>query len=57
MYPDMWKLLFVMIAGFYGLYALAVVLSLRSEILEREERAGWVEELASGGPGSTPGIG
>ncbi len=57
MHPDMWKPLFVMIAGFYCLYALAVVLSLRSEILEREEKARWVEELASGGSGSAPGIG
>jgi heme exporter protein C len=37
--------LLVMIAGFYLFYALAVLLALRSEILEREERARWVEEL------------
>ena len=49
MHPDMWKPLFVMIAGFYLFYALAVLLALRSEILEREEKSRWVEELASTG--------
>ena len=53
----MWKPLFIMIAGFYCLYALAVVLSLRSEILEREEKARWVEELAGADSGGGQGIG
>ena len=57
MHPDMWKPLFIMIAGFYCLYALAVVLSLRSEILEREEKARWVEELAGADSGGGQGIG
>jgi heme exporter protein C len=52
MHADMWQPLFVMIAGFYCFYAFAVLLSLRSEILEREEKARWVEELAFEGRGA-----
>jgi heme exporter protein C len=49
MHADMFQPLVVMIAGFYCFYALAVLLSLRSEILEREEKSRWVEELATTG--------
>jgi len=48
MHPDMWKPLLVMIVGFYCFYALAVMLALRAEILEREEKARWVQDLALG---------
>ena len=48
MHPDMLKPLLLMIAGFYCLYALVLILRLRAEILEREEKARWVEEIALG---------
>ena len=48
MHPDMFKPLMVMIAGFYCFYALVVILSLRSEILDREQKSRWVEELVEG---------
>lgn len=45
MHPQMLYPLLLMIVGVYLFYALVVLLALRSEILEREERARWVEEL------------
>lgn len=47
MHPDMYRPLFVMIAGFYVFYAVALMLALRGEILEREQKSRWVEELAT----------
>lgn len=40
--------LLVMIAGFYALYALALILQTRSEILQRERKTRWVQELVAG---------
>ena len=48
MHSQMLQPLLVMIVGFYLFYALAVLLALRSEILEREESARWLEDLVSG---------
>jgi heme exporter protein C len=48
MHPDMFKPLLMMIAGFYCLYGLVLLLRLRAEIVEREQKARWVEDLALG---------
>ncbi len=48
MHPDMFKPLVVMILGFYGLYALALILQTRVEILRRERDTSWVRELVGG---------
>lgn len=48
MHPDMFKPLVVMIVGFYCLYALALILHTRVEILRRERHTSWVRELAGG---------
>ena len=48
MHPDMFRPLLLMIAGFYCLYALVLMLRLRAEILDREQKSRWVEELALG---------
>jgi heme exporter protein C len=45
MHPEMWKPLFLMIIGLYCFFVLVLTLLLRGEILEREEKARWVEEL------------
>lgn len=45
MHPDMFKPLLVMIVGFYCFYALALILAIRAEILDREQQAGWVRDL------------
>jgi heme exporter protein C len=44
--PSMWIPLLIMIIGFYCFYALSLILFSRSEILEREERSRWVQDLA-----------
>jgi heme exporter protein C len=48
MHPDMFLPLVLMILGFYALYALVLVLRLRAEVIEREQKSRWVEELALG---------
>jgi heme exporter protein C len=48
MHPDMFLPLVLMILGFYALYALVLILRLRAEVIEREQKARWVEELALG---------
>ena len=45
MHPDMFYPLVVMILGFYCFYAVALVLAVRVEILNRERRTQWVREL------------
>jgi heme exporter protein C len=45
MHPDMFYPLLVMILGFYCFYAVALVLAVRVEILNRERRTQWVREL------------
>jgi heme exporter protein C len=50
MHAQMLHPLLLMIVGFYLFYALVLLLALRSEILEREENARWVEELANEKP-------
>ncbi|MGY8817190.1 MAG: heme ABC transporter permease, partial [Pseudomonadales bacterium] len=45
MHPDMFQPLLVMIVGFYFLYAIALVASIRVEILHRERRTKWVQDL------------
>ena len=48
MHPDMFHPLIVTILGFYVLYVVLLLLRMRAEVLEREEKARWVEELAQG---------
>jgi heme exporter protein C len=56
MHPDMFLPLVLMILGFYALYALVLILRLRAEVIEREQKARWVEELALGRePGAEAG--
>lgn len=45
MAPAMLYPLMIMIAGFYCFYALALLLAMRSEILQRERNTQWVREL------------
>lgn len=45
-HPSMLYPLLVMIAGFYALYALSLILHTRSEILRRERKTRWVQDLA-----------
>jgi heme exporter protein C len=45
MHPDMFYPLLVTILGFYCFYAVALVLAVRVEILNRERRTQWVREL------------
>jgi len=45
MHPDMFKPLLVMIAAFYLLYALVLVMNMRSEILRHERNSKWLKEL------------
>jgi heme exporter protein C len=47
MHPDLCRPLLVMILGFYCFYAVALVLSVRVEILRRERKTVWVRELVS----------
>ncbi|MEH6605411.1 MAG: heme ABC transporter permease [Pseudomonadales bacterium] len=47
MHSSMWQPLLVMIAGFYVFYATVLLLHTRVEILRRERRSKWVQELAS----------
>ncbi len=47
-HPSMLYPLLVMIIGFYGFYALALLMRTRQEILEREKKTRWVQELAKG---------
>lgn len=49
MHPSMFQPLLVMIAGFYCLYALVLILNIRAEILHRERGSHWVVELARRG--------
>ena len=46
MHPDMFKPLLVMILAYYCFYALVLILNTRTEILYRERRTGWVNDLA-----------
>jgi heme exporter protein C len=46
MHPDMLKPLLIMIAAFYLLYALVLILNLRYEILRNEKKSQWVKDLA-----------
>jgi|TARA_B110000444_G_scaffold240440_1_gene255784 heme exporter protein C len=45
MHPDMFQPLLVMILGFYCFYAVALMLSVRVEILSRERKTSWVRGL------------
>ncbi|WP_409523380.1 heme ABC transporter permease [Nitrincola sp. MINF-07-Sa-05] len=42
---EMWLPLLIMVLGFYCFFAVALMLRLRNEIIQRERRAGWVREL------------
>jgi heme exporter protein C len=44
MHPAMFQPLLVMILGFYCFYAVALILSVRVEILARERKTSWVRE-------------
>jgi heme exporter protein C len=48
-HPDMFHPLLVMIAGFYCLYALVLLLNTRVEILRRERHTRWVLDMVAGG--------
>ena len=45
MHPDMFQPLLVMILGFYCFYAVVLILTTRVEILYRERRTRWVQDL------------
>ncbi len=45
MHPSMFQPLVVMILAFYCFYALVLILRVRAEILQREQRTTWVREL------------
>lgn len=47
MHPDMFQPLLVMILGFYLFYAVVLILYTRAEILYRERRTQWVQQLAA----------
>lgn len=47
MHPDMLIPLLIMIAGFYMLYAVLLLLHSRSEVLHRERNTKWVKQLVS----------
>lgn len=46
-HADMFWPLLIMIAGFYLFYAVILILHARAEIIEREQRTRWVQELAA----------
>ncbi len=50
-HPSMFKPLLLMILGFYCFYALVLILHTRVEVLRRERRTRWVEEIAAGDHG------
>ncbi|MEH6593619.1 MAG: heme ABC transporter permease, partial [Halioglobus sp.] len=41
--------LILMIACFYAVFACAMLMNMRTEILQREAKTGWVKRLTSGG--------
>lgn len=45
-HPDMLWPLLLMIVGFYLLYAVLIMLHARAEIIQREQRTRWIQELA-----------
>ena len=45
MHPDMFHPLLVMILGFYCFYTVALILNTRVEILHRERRTRWVQDM------------
>lgn len=45
---DMWVPLLVMMAGFYALLAVMIIMRTRCEIIDRERRSRWVKALVSG---------
>jgi len=47
MHPDMFQPLLVMILGFYCFYAVALILNTRVEVLYRERRTRWVQDLVA----------
>lgn len=51
MHPDMFHPLLVMIIGFYCFYAVVLILNTRAEILYRERRTRWVQDMAVPGMG------
>ncbi len=46
--PSMMYPLLTMVVGFYCFYALVLIMRTRSEILQRERKARWVQDLAAG---------
>lgn len=56
MHIDMFRPLLLMIFGFYCLYTLVLLLRMRAEVLEREEKARWVEDLALGRSGDAADV-
>jgi heme exporter protein C len=47
MHPSMFAPLLVMIIGFYCFYALVLILNTRAQVLERERKASWVQDLVA----------
>jgi heme exporter protein C len=43
--PEMYLPLILMVLGFYSFFAVALMLRTRAEVLRRERRAGWVQQL------------
>jgi heme exporter protein C len=48
MHPDMFHPLIVTILGFYVLYVVLLLMRMRAEVLEREQKSRWVEDVAIG---------
>lgn len=44
-HADMWWPLLIMIVGFYLFYAVLLILHARAEVIEREQKTRWVQEL------------
>ncbi len=52
MHPDMLQPLLIMIAAFYCIYAVLLLLYTRTEILQRERNTKWVKEIVRSSAGS-----
>ena len=45
MHPDMWWPLLLMILAFYVFYAVLLMIHVRTQIIDREQRKSWVKDL------------
>ena len=56
MHPDMFHPLIVTILGFYVLYVVLLLMRMRAEVLEREQKSRWVEDVAIGRLSPPPAV-